>query len=83
MTLFTLAAGQFEVLKCLWKDTVKSSWIKAIIKTVHVVIKKKKKKKKKQTNKERKKKKERKHPDCAANRRYLAYFLLFMSFYKL
>ena len=38
MTLFTLAAGQFEVFKCLWKDTVKSSWIKAMIKTVHVVL---------------------------------------------
>ena len=55
MTLFTLAAGQLEVLKCLWRDTVKSSWIKAIIKTVHVVIKKKNKNK--QTKKEKKRKK--------------------------
>ena len=37
MTLFTLAAGQFEVFKCLWKDTVKSSWMRALMKTVHYV----------------------------------------------
>ena len=44
MTLFKSAAGQFEVFKCLRKDAVKSSWIKAMIETVHVVLRHLKKK---------------------------------------